>query len=73
MKLPQVKGKELISFVKKLGYVHRKTKSGHQVFIDPNSGKHVTIPTGKREITKGTLSNILRQMNMGREEFIDKF
>lgn len=73
MKLPQVKVKEMIRFIKRLGYIQRKTKSGHQVYVNEETGRHTTIPLGKRTLGKGTLLNILRQMRMDKDEFMKLF
>jgi len=54
-KLPSLGSRELISILKKKGFILERQSGSHAVFIHPD-GRRTTIPIhGKRDIGKGLL------------------
>lgn len=52
----------VIRDLKRLGFVRRKSKSGHRIFVHPTkNGGHVAVPHHSGDLRRGTLTNILRQ------------
>ena len=51
----------IIKRLRRDGWTHRKTKSGHQVFEHPTKGGHVVVQHPRKDIPTGTLRNIYRQ------------
>ena len=69
-KLPSVSSKRLIQVLYKVGFSrHQETGSSHLVFSHAD-GRRTTVPRhGSRDIPKGTLRAILRDINISPEEF----
>ena len=69
-KLPAVTGKRLLKILGKLGYVLDHVHGSHYIMRDA-AGRKTTIPVhGSSEIPKGTLSGILSDLDITREEFM---
>ena len=64
-KLPQVSGEQLVSLLKSLDYVTARQKGSHVTYVKTAKiGKHtITVPLHK-EITKGTLHDILSKISL---------
>jgi len=68
-KLPQLSGKELINIFSKVGFKVVRQKGSH-VFLRHDDGRTTVVPNHK-EIDRGTLLEIIRQVKLSREEFLD--
>jgi predicted RNA binding protein YcfA (HicA-like mRNA interferase family) len=64
-KLPQVSGSQLANLLDSLGYEPARQKGSHATYMKTtNIGKHtITVPLHK-EITKGTLHDILTKVSL---------
>lgn len=76
--LPICSSDQIIAALIKDGFQLRgKSKRGsHQVYVKyllVNRKYFVTVPLGKKEIPRGTLSSILRQAGISRERLIELF
>ncbi len=68
-KLPALTGKEIISLLKKAGFVVDRQKGSH-VFLKHTDGRATVVPVHSGEtIGPGLLSKILRDAEMTRENF----
>ncbi|MFW3353322.1 type II toxin-antitoxin system HicA family toxin [Aliarcobacter butzleri] len=66
-----ITGKELIKFVKSIGYRFDRQKGNHRIFVHEEK-KTLTIPVYKKKIVKiGLLGGILRDIGISKNEFID--
>lgn len=67
--LPTLKGSEVISALKRAGFVEARTSGSHHILKkNPHS---VTVPVhGSKPIKKGTLANIIKQAGMTVDEFL---
>jgi len=76
-KLPQVSGSRIANLLKSLDYIFARQKGSHATYEKMvKIGKHtVTVPLHK-EITKGTLNDILNRVGLynglSKEELIDR-
>lgn len=70
--LSNITGKELIKFVKSIGYrFERQNKGNHRVFVH-NDKKTLVIPVYKKKAVKiGLLSGILKDIGVSKDEFIN--
>jgi len=72
MKLPVVSGDDVLTMLIREGYVVQSRKGSHVTIKSSSEPYHrVTIPL-HNPLKKGTLLNILSQVNMGREELLKK-
>jgi len=70
-KLPVVKSKEMVKVLRKMGFLKFHQVGSHAQFKHQD-GRRTTVPihSGK-EITRGTLKAILKDINISVEEFIE--
>ena len=69
--LSNVTGKELIKFIKSIGYrLDRQNKGNHRIFVHDFKST-LTIPVYKKKIVKiGLLLGILKSIGISKSEFI---
>ncbi len=69
-KLPLLSGKELVKLLARLGY-QLDHQTGSHMILRQTTGpyRRVTVPNHK-EVARGTLSSILREAGLSREEFM---
>ena len=72
VKLPRLSGKELIRIISKIGFKPIRQKGSH-VFMrkETTEEKIITVIPRHKEIDRGTLLEIIRQMKMTKEEFLE--
>ncbi len=63
------KPKEVLRKYKKLGFEEDRQSGSHKILYHPTTKKRAVIPHHLKEIAKGTLSAILRESQVSREEF----
>jgi predicted RNA binding protein YcfA (HicA-like mRNA interferase family) len=69
-KLPQVSGDEAVRRLKRLGMVEDHSKGGHVILRNPATGKLCDVPLhGSKDLKKGTLNAILKQLSVDRDDF----
>jgi len=73
-KLPPISGKELVSFLEKIGFNIIRTKGSH-VRLKSEEGKYTTVPIhSNKELPKGLLRKIIREdLEIELEEFIELY
>jgi predicted RNA binding protein YcfA (HicA-like mRNA interferase family) len=70
MMLPVIKGKELVTFLEKIGFTVIRQKGSH-IRMKSEDGKYTTVPVHSGEdIPKGLLRKIIREdLEMELEDF----
>jgi len=69
-KLPAIKDRELIQVLKKLGFFeHPERGSSHLVYKHPDGRRTVVARHPGKDIPRGTLRAILRDINISIDEF----
>lgn len=68
-KLPAIKPKVLIKILLRLGFVHGHGKGSHMFFFHQD-GRTTTIPFHNKELPKGTLLGILKDIKIDKETFV---
>jgi predicted RNA binding protein YcfA (HicA-like mRNA interferase family) len=70
-KLPSLPSREVISILKKRGFIVDRQSGSHAVFIHPD-GRRTTVPIhGKRDLGKGLLRQIMRDAKLSVEELMN--
>ncbi len=70
-KLPSLTGKEIVSLLKKAGFIVERQRGSH-VFLKHEDGQATVVPVHSGEIIgPGLLSKILRDVEMTREELLE--
>jgi len=70
-KLPSLKPREVVKKLKSLGFVKHHQAGSHLTMKNVSSGKRAVIPMHLKDIKKGTLSAILHEADIEREEFLN--
>ena len=69
-KLPSLTGKEVVSLLKKVGFIAERQRGSH-VFLKHDDGRATVVPTHSGEtIGSGLLSKILRDVEMAKDELL---
>ncbi len=73
-KLPNLTGKELLTFLKSIGFEVVRRKGSH-VRLKAEDGRVTTVPIhSNRDIPKGLLRKIIREdLEMDLEEFVELY
>ena len=67
-RLPSLSWQQVVGALKQTGFVFDRQKGSHMVYYHPETNHTVVVPR-HRIIKMGTLREILREANLGREEF----
>jgi predicted RNA binding protein YcfA (HicA-like mRNA interferase family) len=68
-KLPTISGRECVAALKKAGFYFKRQEGSHVILRRDNPFAQVVVPDHK-VLDRGTLRGIIRQANLGVEEFI---
>jgi predicted RNA binding protein YcfA (HicA-like mRNA interferase family) len=72
-RLPQVKPKQLIRALERMGFILRRQTGSHAIFRHPETKNIVVIPIHPRDIKRGLLYGILKQAGISEQDFLDNF
>jgi len=67
-KLPTFTPQKLIRILEQRGFVLDRTKGSHHIYYHPESKRRVVVPLHIGDLPKGTLSEILKQAGIGKDE-----
>jgi predicted RNA binding protein YcfA (HicA-like mRNA interferase family) len=70
-RIPQVKPKQLIRVLERMGFVLRRQTGSHAIFRHPETKNIVVIPIHSRDIKRGLLHGILKQADISEVQFLD--
>lgn len=69
-RLPSLTPKEVIKKLQNLGFVEDHVTGSHVILFHPQTRKRAVIPYHLKDLPKGTLSAILRESGVSRDEFL---
>ena len=69
-KLPVVKPKLILKFLKAKGFVQTRSTGSHRRLAHKN-GRKVTLSYHNKPLKKGTLKSVLRQANLTTQNLVD--
>jgi predicted RNA binding protein YcfA (HicA-like mRNA interferase family) len=70
MKLPVLSAKELITILQKMGFQEVRQRGSHKYFKHAD-GRAVVVPVHPgRDLGRGLLRKIIKEIEMSREEFL---
>ncbi|PJE62869.1 hypothetical protein COU88_02690 [Candidatus Roizmanbacteria bacterium CG10_big_fil_rev_8_21_14_0_10_39_6] len=70
-KLPALKPKQVIKKFQKLGFIMDRQSGSHVILYDPRTKRRAVIPIHLSDLKKGTLSAIIRESGVNRDEFLN--
>lgn len=70
-KLPSISGKELCKILEKLGFEKIYGKGSHVRFKHPDGRRTIVPVHANEDLGKGLLGEILKQIKLSREKFLE--
>jgi len=67
-KLPNIPAKKLIKFLVKNGFTLDHATGSHFIFYDPMNKRRAVVPFHAKDLPKGTMTSILKQAGITKEE-----
>jgi len=59
-----MKSSELIKKIEASGWALRSINGSHHIFINPDTGAHISIPHPKKDLGVGLVNKILKQAGL---------
>ena len=69
-KLTPQKPREVISKLKKVGFIIDHTTGSHYIMWNPQTNSRIPVPYHTKDLKTGTLRSIIRQASLTVEEFM---
>lgn len=69
-RLPSVRPRQLVRVLGKKGWKLARSKGSHHHFTHPDSPNVVTVAIHAKDVKRGTLSGILADAGIDRDEFL---
>jgi predicted RNA binding protein YcfA (HicA-like mRNA interferase family) len=71
VRLPAVKARELIRVLERLRFRLHHSTGSHRIYKHPTTGRRAVIPYhGNRDLSVKVLRSILKQADLGEDEFV---
>jgi predicted RNA binding protein YcfA (HicA-like mRNA interferase family) len=67
-KLPRLTAEELIRVLERKGWEHDRTRGSHHIYVHVATRRTLSIPIARRAMSIGTLSRLLKDAEISREE-----
>jgi predicted RNA binding protein YcfA (HicA-like mRNA interferase family) len=67
-KLPSLTSQKVVKILERKGFVLDRSKGSHRIYYDSENKIRVAILYYKRDLSKGTLMEILKQAGISKEE-----
>ncbi len=71
-KLPTASAKDLVRVAERLGFVLRRQRGSHAIYVRSTDQAHVVIPMHKGELKRKTLRAIIQDWKISVDEFVSK-
>jgi predicted RNA binding protein YcfA (HicA-like mRNA interferase family) len=69
-KLPRLTAKELIRVLERKGWEHDRSRGSHHIYVHVATRRTLSIPVARRAMSIGTLSRLLKDAGISREELL---
>jgi predicted RNA binding protein YcfA (HicA-like mRNA interferase family) len=69
-KLPTATAKDLVRVAERLGFLFRRQRGSHAIYVRQSDQARVVIPTHKGELKRKTLRAIIQDLKITVEEFV---
>jgi len=70
MKLPILRPKQLVKILEKKDCTFKRQTGSHQIFYCSNKKKIISVPFHNRDIKRGLLRAIIKELDISPKEFI---
>jgi predicted RNA binding protein YcfA (HicA-like mRNA interferase family) len=70
-RLPSLKPREVVAALERCGFVVVRIVGSHYQLFNERTRRHTTVPHHNRDLARGTVTAIVRQAGLTRDEFIE--
>lgn len=70
MKLPALKPQEVIKALNRVGFEKARQTGSHLILVNKTTRKIIPVPMHNKDIKRGLLLSIIKQVDLTTEEFI---
>jgi predicted RNA binding protein YcfA (HicA-like mRNA interferase family) len=67
-KLPRLTAKELIRVLERKGWEYDRSRGNHHIYVHVATRRTLSVPMARRVMSIGTLSRLLKDAEISREE-----
>lgn len=67
-RLPRLTANELIRVLERKGWQHDRTRGSHSIYVHPATRRTLSVPIARRAMSIGTLTRLLKDAEISREE-----
>jgi predicted RNA binding protein YcfA (HicA-like mRNA interferase family) len=67
-KLPRLTAKELIRVLERKGWEYDRSRGSHHIYVHVATRRTLSVPMARRVMSIGTLSRLLKDAEISREE-----
>ena len=68
-KLPSISAKELVRIAERLGFILRRQRGSHAIYVRQSDQARVVIPMHSGDLKRKTLRSIIQDLRISVEEF----
>ena len=69
-RLPSLKPREVVAALERCGFAVVRVVGSHYQMFNEATRRHTTVPHHNRDLRRGTVSAIIQQAGLTREEFL---
>jgi len=69
-KLPTIRPKQLVQVLRRLGFVQHRQHGTSHLIMKHSDGRRTVVPIHSKDIPKGTLMGILKDIEVSKSELI---
>jgi predicted RNA binding protein YcfA (HicA-like mRNA interferase family) len=69
-RLPALKPRQVVSVLEQAGFVVVRIVGSHYQMFNERTRRHTTVPHHNRDLPRGTISAIIQQAGLTRDEFL---
>jgi predicted RNA binding protein YcfA (HicA-like mRNA interferase family) len=70
-RLPSLKPRQMVAALERTGFVVLRISGSHYQMFNERTRRHTTVPHHNRDLPRGTVSAIVQQAGLTREEFLN--
>jgi predicted RNA binding protein YcfA (HicA-like mRNA interferase family) len=70
-KLPSISSQKLAKALEKAGFLLERTTGSHCIYVHPETHKKAIVPIHSKNVPKGTLSKLIKEAGLDKEDLID--
>jgi predicted RNA binding protein YcfA (HicA-like mRNA interferase family) len=69
-RLPALRPRQVVSILEQAGFVVLRIVGSHYQMFNPTTHRRTTVPLHNRDLPRGTVSAIIQQAGLTRDEFL---